>query len=164
MAAPTLNNLFYKPNKTVHGLFGKSVIICNKAGFSKSVAYFQAVVGGANATKNRQAAFASGLPVVGVTMFSGAIGIYRIDRHHRHYRHDYNESDKMKVDTMVFAACGRHSDSKYSRSDAGDDDDAVWEIPPAPISKSASQASSASLSSRKSSAGVWGTPQKCACG
>ena len=32
------------------------------------------------------------------------------------------------------------------------------------IPKTVSQASSASLSSRKSSAGVWGTPQKCVCG
>lgn len=32
------------------------------------------------------------------------------------------------------------------------------------VLKTASRASSASLSSRKNSAGVWGTPQKCACG
>ena len=46
----TLNNLFYKPNKAVPVLFGKNVIICNKAGFTKSIAYFPVVVGGANAT------------------------------------------------------------------------------------------------------------------
>ena len=45
-----------------------------------------------------------------------------------------------------------------------DADDAESEIWYRDILKTASQASSASLSSHKSSEGVWGTPQKCVCG
>jgi len=66
----TLNNLFYKPNKAVPVLFGKNVIICNKAGFSKSIAYFQAVVGGANATKKQAGCFCKRLACCGMTMVS----------------------------------------------------------------------------------------------
>ena len=51
-----------------------------------------------------------------------------------------------------------------SQNDADDANDAVLRISLYHIPNSASLASSASLSSHKSSEGVWGTPQKCACG
>ena len=49
-------------------------------------------------------------------------------------------------------------------NDADDANDAKSGIWYRDILKTASQASSASLSSRKNSEGVWGTPQKCVCG
>ena len=51
-----------------------------------------------------------------------------------------------------------------NRNDADDANDAEFGIWYRDILKTASQASSASLSSRKNNAGVWGTPQKCVCG
>ena len=50
---------------------------------------------------------------------------------------------------------------RQNSDDANDAESGIWyrDIP-----KTASLASSASLSSRKNSAGVWGTPQKCVCG
>ena len=51
-----------------------------------------------------------------------------------------------------------------NQNDADDANDAVFGISLYHIPDSASLASSASLSSHKSSAGGWGTPQKCVCG
>ena len=51
-----------------------------------------------------------------------------------------------------------------NQNDADDANDAESGIWYRDILKTASQASSASLSSHKSSEGVWGTPQKCVCG
>lgn len=51
-----------------------------------------------------------------------------------------------------------------NRNDADDANDAESGIWYRDILKTSSQASSASLSSHKSSEGVWGTPQKCVCG
>ena len=48
-----------------------------------------------------------------------------------------------------------------NQNDADDAESGIWYRD---ILKTASLASSASLSSHKNSAGVWGTPQKCACG
>ena len=55
----------------------------------------------------------------------------------------------------------RETQNQNDADDANDAESGIWyrDIP-----KTASQASSASLSSRKSSAGVWGSPQKCVCG
>ena len=53
---------------------------------------------------------------------------------------------------------------KQNQNDADDANDAESGIWYRDIPKTASQASSASLSSRKNSEGVWGTPQKCVCG
>ena len=53
---------------------------------------------------------------------------------------------------------------KQNQNDADDANDAESGIWYRDILKTASQASSASLSSRKSSEGGWGTPQKCVCG
>ena len=55
----------------------------------------------------------------------------------------------------------RETQNQNDADDANDAESGIWyrDIP-----KTASLASSASLSSHKSSAGVWGTPQKCACG
>ena len=55
----------------------------------------------------------------------------------------------------------RETQNQNDADDANDAESGIWyrDIP-----KTASQASSASLSSRKSSEGVWGTPQKCVCG
>ena len=55
----------------------------------------------------------------------------------------------------------RETQNQNDADDANDAESGIWyrDIP-----KTASQASSASLSSRKNSAGVWGTPQKCVCG
>ena len=51
-----------------------------------------------------------------------------------------------------------------NQNDADDANDAEFVIWYRDIPKTASLASSASLSSHKSSEGVWGTPQKCVCG
>ena len=51
-----------------------------------------------------------------------------------------------------------------NQNDADDANDAEFGIWYRDIPKTASLASSASLSSHKSSAGVWGIPQKCVCG
>ena len=53
---------------------------------------------------------------------------------------------------------------KQNQNDADDANDAESGIWYRDIPKTASLASSASLSSHKSSEGVWGTPQKCVCG
>ena len=55
----------------------------------------------------------------------------------------------------------RETQNQNDADDANDAESGIWyrDIP-----KTASQASSASLSSRKNNAGVWGTPQKCVCG
>ena len=55
----------------------------------------------------------------------------------------------------------RETQNQNDADDANDAESGIWyrDIP-----KTASLASSASLSSHKSSAGVWGTPQKCVCG
>ena len=53
---------------------------------------------------------------------------------------------------------------KQNQNDADDANDAESGIWYRDILKTASLASSASLSSHKSSAGGWGTPQKCVCG
>ena len=55
----------------------------------------------------------------------------------------------------------RETQNQNDADDANDAESGIWyrDIP-----KTASLASSASLSSRKNSAGVWGTPQKCVCG
>ena len=55
----------------------------------------------------------------------------------------------------------RKTQNQNDADDANDAESGIWYRD---ILKTASQASSASLSSRKNSAGVWGTPQKCACG
>ena len=55
----------------------------------------------------------------------------------------------------------RETQNQNDADDANDAESGIWYRD---ILKTASQASSASLSSRRSSAGVWGTPQKCACG
>ena len=77
-----------------------NVIICNRTSMRRDCGNRVLT------TKNRQTAFVSGLPVVGVTMFSDTIGIYRIERHHRHYRHDYIWTIKENVDTQIVPACG----------------------------------------------------------
>ena len=55
----------------------------------------------------------------------------------------------------------RKTQNRNDADDANDAESGIWyrDIP-----KTASLASSASLSSHKSSEGVWGTPQKCVCG
>ena len=55
----------------------------------------------------------------------------------------------------------REIQNQNDTDDANDAESGIWyrDIP-----KTASLASSASLSSRKNSAGGWGTPQKCVCG
>ena len=55
----------------------------------------------------------------------------------------------------------RETQNQNDADDANDAESGIWYRD---ILKTASLASSASLSSRKNSAGVWGTPQKCACG
>ena len=55
----------------------------------------------------------------------------------------------------------RETQNQNDADDANDAESGIWYRD---ILKTASLASSASLSSHKSSAGVWGTPQKCACG
>ena len=55
----------------------------------------------------------------------------------------------------------RETQNQDDADDANDAESGIWYRD---ILKTASQASSASLSSHKSSEGVWGTPQKCVCG
>ena len=55
----------------------------------------------------------------------------------------------------------RETQNQNDADDANDAESGIWYRD---ILKTASQASSASLSSHKSSEGVWGTPQKCVCG
>ena len=55
----------------------------------------------------------------------------------------------------------RETQNQNDADDANDAESGIWYRD---VLKTASRASSASLSSRKNSAGVWGTPQKCACG
>ena len=55
----------------------------------------------------------------------------------------------------------RETQNQNDADDANDAESGIWYRD---IIKTASLASSASLSSRKSSEGLWGTPQKCACG
>ena len=55
----------------------------------------------------------------------------------------------------------RETQNQNDADDANDAESGIWYRD---ILKTASLASSASLSSRKNSVGVWGTPQKCVCG
>ena len=55
----------------------------------------------------------------------------------------------------------RETQNQNDADDANDAESGIWYRD---IIKTASLASSASLSSHKSSEGVWGTPQKCVCG
>ena len=55
----------------------------------------------------------------------------------------------------------RETQNQNDADDANDAESGIWYRD---VLKTASLASSASLSSHKSSAGVWGTPQKCVCG
>ena len=55
----------------------------------------------------------------------------------------------------------RKTQNQNDADDANDAESGIWYRG---ILKTASQASSASLSLRKNSAGFWGTPQKCVCG
>ena len=55
----------------------------------------------------------------------------------------------------------REIQNQNDADDANDAESGIWYRD---ILKTASLASSASLSSHKSSEGVWGTPQKCVCG
>ena len=55
----------------------------------------------------------------------------------------------------------RKTQNQNDADDANDAESGIWYRD---IIKTASLASSASLSSHKSSEGVWGTPQKCVCG
>ena len=55
----------------------------------------------------------------------------------------------------------RETQNQNDADDANDAESGIWYRD---ILKTASQASSASLSSHKSSEEVWGTPQKCVCG
>ena len=55
----------------------------------------------------------------------------------------------------------RETQNQNDADDANDAESGIWYRD---VLKTASRASSASLSSRKSSEGVWGTPQKCVCG
>ena len=55
----------------------------------------------------------------------------------------------------------RKTQNQNDADDANDAESGIWYRD---ILKTASLASSASLSSHKSSEGVWGTPQKCVCG
>ena len=77
-------------------------------------------------------------------------------RHHRHHRHAYS---LLLLETKIVIL--REIQNQNDADDANDAESGIWyrDIP-----KTASLASSASLSSHKSSEGVWGTPQKCACG
>ena len=58
----------------------------------------------------------------------------------------------------------RETQNQNDADDANDAESGIWYRDILKTASLASQASSASLSSRKNSAGVWGTPQKCACG
>ena len=55
----------------------------------------------------------------------------------------------------------RETQNQNDADDANDAESGIWYRG---VLKTASRASSASLSSHKNSAGVWGTPQKCVCG
>ena len=55
----------------------------------------------------------------------------------------------------------RETQNQNDADDANDAESGIWYRD---ILKTASRASLASLSSRKNSAGVWGTPRKCVCG
>ena len=55
----------------------------------------------------------------------------------------------------------RETQNQNDADDANDAESGIWYRD---VLKIASRASSASLSSRKNSAGVWGTPRKCVCG
>ena len=55
----------------------------------------------------------------------------------------------------------RETQNQNDADDANDAESGIWYRD---ILKTVSLASSASLSSHKSSEGVWGTPQKCVCG
>ena len=55
----------------------------------------------------------------------------------------------------------RETQNQNDADDANDAESGIWYRD---ILKTASLASSASLSSHKNSEGVWGTPQKCVCG
>ena len=58
----------------------------------------------------------------------------------------------------------RETQNQNDADDANDAESGIWYRDILKTASLASQASSASLSSHKSSAGVWGTPQKCVCG
>ena len=58
----------------------------------------------------------------------------------------------------------RKTKNQNDVDDANDAESEIWYRDILKTASLASQASSASLSSRKNSAGVWGTPQKCVCG
>ena len=58
----------------------------------------------------------------------------------------------------------RKTQNQDDADDANDAESGIWYRDILKTASLASQASSASLSSRKSSEGVWGTPQKCGCG
>ena len=58
----------------------------------------------------------------------------------------------------------RKTQNQNDADDANDAESEIWYRDILKTASLASQASSASLSSRKNSAGVWGTPQKCVCG
>ena len=58
----------------------------------------------------------------------------------------------------------RKTQNQNDADDANDAESGIWYRDILKTASLASQASSASLSSRKNSAGVWGTPQKCVCG
>ena len=66
----------------------------------------------------------------------------------------------LKKKTMML----RKTQNQNDADDANDAESGIWYRDILKTASLASQASSASLSSRKNSAGVWGTPQKCACG
>ena len=58
----------------------------------------------------------------------------------------------------------RETQNQNDADDANDAESGIWYRDILKTASLASQASSASLLSRKNSAGVWGTPQKCVCG
>ena len=63
----------------------------------------------------------------------------------------------LETKTMIL----RETQNQNDADDANDAESGIWYRD---VLKTASRASSASLSSRKNSEGVWGTPQKCVCG
>ena len=58
----------------------------------------------------------------------------------------------------------RETQNQNDADDANDAESGIWYRDILKTASLASQASSASLSSHKNNAGVWGTPQKCVCG
>ena len=66
----------------------------------------------------------------------------------------------LKKKTMML----RKTQNQNDADDANDAESGIWYRDILKTASLASQASSASLSSRKNSEGVWGTPQKCVCG